>query len=216
MAFLKFIDKKGADSFVSGTMQFGQVKKYLDIEQKKCIGRYDEFENKFYTTNYQTPQGIPVKLIITPNRENKDYALCLYHLDDKHSTDRIEDMLEFGDYIVKIEDEIEFDRRIKIGAADNKYMLYDRDIVYYRDKSIEDEMMVMELVAEGFEYMSFVKREEIFLYQNEYRYLITNESANNKNIRFSIGNLEDIATVMSKSEFFIFLKEIKSGCGKMS
>ena len=197
MAFLKFIDKKGADSFVSGTMQFGQVKKYLDIEKNKGIGRYDDF--RLCQLN-QTPQ----------------HALCLYHLDDKHSTDRIEDMLEFGDYIVKIEDEIEFDRRIKIGAADNKYMLYDRDIVYYRDKSIEDEMMVMELVAEGFEYMSFVKREEIFLYQNEYRYLITNESANNKNIRFSIGNLEDIATVMSKSEFFIFLKEIKSGCGKMS
>lgn len=201
MAFLKFIDKKGADSFMSGTVQFGRVKKYLETEQKKCVGRYDEFENKFYTTKYQTPQGISVKLVITPNRANVDYALCLYHLDDKHNTDRITEMFEFGDYVVKIENEQEFDRRIKSGAGKDKYILYNRDIVYYRDESIEDEKRVMDLMTEGLDYTSFAKREEIFSYQNEYRYLIVDESVNEKNIRFDIGNLKDIATMMSKSEF---------------
>lgn len=201
MSFLKFIDKAGADSFVSGTMQFGRLKKYLETEQNKCVGRYDEFENKFCTTKYQTPQGIPVKLIITPNRENVNYALCLYHLDDKRSTDRITEMFEFGDYIVKIENEREFDRRIKSGATKNKYILYDRDIVYYRDKSIEDEKRVIDLMTKGFDYTSFAKREEIFSYQNEYRYLIADESANGDNIRFNIGSLKDIANIISKSEF---------------
>lgn len=201
MAFLKFIDKKGADSFMSGTVQFGRVKEYLDIEQKKCAGRYDEFENKFYTTKYQTPQDIPVKLIITPNRGNVNYALCLYHLNGKRSTDRITEMFEFGDYVVKIENELEFDRRIKKGAEKNKYILYNRDIVYYQDKSIEDEMRVMDLMTEGLDCISFAKRKEIFSYQNEYRYLIVDESVNRKNIRFEIGCLKDIATIVSKSEF---------------
>lgn len=39
MAFLKFIDKKGADSFISGIVQFGRLKEYLYIEKKKCVGK---------------------------------------------------------------------------------------------------------------------------------------------------------------------------------
>ena len=57
MAFLKFIDKKGADSFISGIVQFGRLKEYLYIEKKKCVGKNDEMEGKYYTTKYQTPQG---------------------------------------------------------------------------------------------------------------------------------------------------------------
>ena len=37
----------------------------------------------------------------------------LYHLNNKYSTSRIEEMFEFGEYVVKIEDELEFDKRIK-------------------------------------------------------------------------------------------------------
>ena len=44
MAFLKFIDKKGADSFISGIVQFGRLKEYLYIEKKKCVGKNDEME----------------------------------------------------------------------------------------------------------------------------------------------------------------------------
>ena len=50
MAFLKFIDKKGADSFISGIVQFGRLKEYLYIEKKKCVGKNDEMEGKYYTT----------------------------------------------------------------------------------------------------------------------------------------------------------------------
>lgn len=38
-------------------------------------------------------------------------------------------------------------------------------------------------------------------YQNEYRYLIVDELEERKNIRFEIGDLKDLATIMSKSEF---------------
>ena len=57
MAFLKFIDKKGADSFISGIVQFGTAKEYLYIEKKKMCWKNDEMEGKYYTTKYQTPQG---------------------------------------------------------------------------------------------------------------------------------------------------------------
>ncbi len=60
MAFLKFIDKEGANSFMSGTVQFRQIKKYLEAEQNKCVGKYDEFESIFHTTKYETSQGIPI------------------------------------------------------------------------------------------------------------------------------------------------------------
>lgn len=46
MAFLKFIDKKGADSFISGIVQFGRLKEYLYIEKKKCVGKNDEMEGE--------------------------------------------------------------------------------------------------------------------------------------------------------------------------
>lgn len=201
MAFLKFIDKEGADSFVSGMAHFGRVKEYLEIEQKKCTGRNDEMENKYHTTKYQTPQGIPSQLTIDAGRKNVDYALCLYHLDDKHSADRITEMFEFGDYVVIIEDELEFDRRIKNGARKNKYRLYNQDVLYYQDESVEDEMKVMDLMTKSLDHISFAKRKELFSYQNEYRYLIVNEFVKEKNIRFEIENLKDIATIMSKSQF---------------
>lgn len=201
MAFLKFIDKAGATSFMSGMVQFGRVKEYLKIEQEKCVGRLDEFENKFYTTKYQTSQGIPTKFIITPNRENVNYALCLYHFDDKHNIDRITEMFEFGDYVVRIDDEWEFEKRIKKGAEKNGYTLYNRDIIYYQDESIEDEMRVMDLLAEGLDYMSFAKRKELFSYQNEYRYLIVDEFVNERKLSFKIESLKGIASIMSKAEF---------------
>ena len=201
MAFLKFIDKKGADSFMSGIVQFGRLKEYLDIEQQKCVGKNDEMENKYHTTKYQTPQGIGINFTLNANRQKMDFALCLYHLNDKYSTSRILEMFEFGEYVVKIEDELEFDRRIKNGAKENKYQLYNRDILYYRDESIEDEMEIMDLMTNSLDHLSFIKRKEIFSYQNEYRYLIVDESEERKNIRFEIENLKDLATIMNKSEF---------------
>lgn len=201
MAFLKFIDKRGAESFVSGIAQFGRVKKYWEIEQEQCYGRYDEFENKFYTTKYQAPNGFSIGLSITPNRGNVNYALCLYHLDNKHDVSRITEMFEFGDYVVKIEDEEAFDRRIQRGTEKSRCMLYARDVVYYQDKSIEDEMRIMDLMTESLDYISFIKRKEFFSYQNEYRYLIVDESEKRDKIPIHVGNLEDIATIMSKSEF---------------
>lgn len=188
MAFLKFIDKKGADSFISGIVQFGRLKEYLYIEKKKCVGKNDEMEGKYYTTKYQTPQGKGVNFTIDANKQKRNFALCLYHLNNKYSTSRIED-------------ELEFDKRIKNGAKENKYQLYSRDVLYYRDESIKDEMKIMDLMTNSLDDLSFIKRKEIFSYQNEYRYLIVDELEERKNIRFEIGDLKDLATIMSKSEF---------------
>ena len=80
-----------------------------------------------------------------------------------------------GEYVVKIEDELEFDKRIKNGAKENKYQLYSRDVLYYRDESIKDEMKIMDLMTNSLDDLSFIKRKEIFSYQNEYRYLIVDE-----------------------------------------
>ena len=185
MAFLKFIDKKGADSFISGIVQFGRLKEYLYIEKKKCVGKNDEMEGKYYTTKYQTPQGKGVNFTIDANKQKRNFALCLYHLNNKYSTSRLEEMFEFG----------------KNGAKENKYQLYSRDVLYYRDESIKDEMKIMDLMTNSLDDLSFIKRKEIFSYQNEYRYLIVDELEERKNIRFEIGDLKDLATIMSKSEF---------------
>ena len=61
-----------------------------------------------------------------------NYALCLYHLDNKRSTDRIT---------------------------------------------------------------------EIFSYQNQYRFVVVDETENKETIRFDIGCLKDITTIMSQNEF---------------
>ena len=86
-------------------------------------------------------------------------------------------------------------------AKENKYQLYSRDVLYYRDESIKDEMKIMDLMTNSLDDLSFIKRKEIFSYQNEYRYLIVDELEERKNIRFEIGDLKDLATIMSKSEF---------------
>jgi len=70
----------------------------------------------------------------------------------------------------------------------------------YRDKK-QDEMKNMDLMTNSLDDLSFIKRKEIFSYQNEYRYLIVDELEERKNIRFEIGDLKDLATIMSKSEF---------------
>ena len=194
-------NEKGADSFISGIVQFGRLKEYLYIEKKKCVGKNDEMEGKYYTTKYQTPQGKGVNFTIDANKQKRNFALCLYHLNNKYSTSRIEEMFEFGEYVVKTEDELEFDKRIKNGAKENKYQLYSRDVLYYRDESIKDEMKIMDLMTNSLDDLSFIKRKEIFSYQNEYRYLIVDELEERKNIRFEIGDLKDLATIMSKSEF---------------
>lgn len=92
-------------------------------------------------------------------------------------------------------------KRIKNGAKENKYQIYSRDVLYYRDESIKDEMKIMDLMTNSLDDLSFIKRKEIFSYQNEYRYLIVDELEERKNIRFEIGDLKDLATIMSKSEF---------------
>ena len=127
----------------------------------------DEMEGKYYTTKYQTPQGKGVNFTIDANKQKRNFALCLYHLNNKYSTSRIEEMFEFGEYVVKIEDELEFDKRIKNGAKENKYQLYSRDVLYYRDESIKDEMKIMDLMTNSLDDLSFIKRKEIFSYQNE-------------------------------------------------
>ena len=43
--------------------------------------------------------------------------------------------------------------------------------------------------------------EEIFSYQNEYRFVVVDETENKETIRFDIGCLKDITTIMSKNEF---------------
>ena len=102
-------------------------------------------------------------------------------------------MFEFGEYVVKIEDELEFDKRIKNGAKENKYQLYSRDVLYYRDESIKDEMKIMDLMTNSLDDLSFINRKEILSYKDELE--------ERKNIRFEIGDLKDLATIMSKSEF---------------
>lgn len=96
MAFLKFIDKKGADSFISGIVQFGRLKEYLYIEKKKCVGKNDEMEGKYYTTKYQTPQGKGVNFTIDANKQKRNFALCLYHLNNKYSKEIVSVVLLSG------------------------------------------------------------------------------------------------------------------------
>lgn len=86
-------------------------------------------------------------------------------------------------------------------TGDLKFTYNSRDVLYYRDESIKDEMKIMDLMTNSLDDLSFIKRKEIFSYQNEYRYLIVDELEERKNIRFEIGDLKDLATIMSKSEF---------------
>ena len=58
-------------------------------------------------------------------------------------------------------------------------------------------MKIMDLMTNSLDDLSFIKRKEIFSYQNEYRYLIVDELEERKNIRFEIGDLKDLATINS-------------------
>ena len=58
---------------------------------------------------------------------------------------------------------------------------------------------MMKRLSEGLEQFSFLKR-KLFHYQQEFRFLVFRENASQDDIWLKIGNIEDIAEVMSPEE----------------
>lgn len=198
MPFLKFIDKNGADNFLKGKIRLGQVKSYRNIENNTIAGKEDPEEGNFFTKKYTSPAGNAINFRLGSDIDAA-YALCLYHEDDKVDINGLKRMAKFGDYVVIVNDEQEFIRRLDIGAAKKNYSFVRRDVFYYNE-SIEAEIEVMKLLSLGKEYFSFLKREEYFSFQKEYRYLILDNDTSNDNKWIVIENLTDIAEIKTASD----------------
>lgn len=199
MAFIKFIDKEAVNKFLSGKMRFGSVTGYRDIENNFVIEREDTEEGRYFTQKYVTPYGMSVNFRLESNLDNQ-YALCLYHLTDKVDLESLKKMKKFGEYAIIIKNEQEFLRRLDNGASREQYVSLKRDVLYYNE-SIEDEMAVMQLLSSGLENLCFVKRENPFSYQYEYRYLLINKFLIDKPfLEYSIGDISDISDIRFASE----------------
>lgn len=197
MAFLKFLtDKEVVEKFINGKIRFGRVMNYRKNENNVIIGKQDEKEGDFFTTKYELLNHIPIKLTISFEREH-DYALCLYRMRDVMDKESIERMKTFGKYIVYIEDEGIFSKRLYENVEKERLLIKGNDVFYYYDLSIEDEMKVMELVSQDAINESFLKRREFFAYQYEYRFVIVDNKSEGEYIECSVGDISDIAKVIS-------------------
>ena len=204
MAFLKFIDKVGANNFLSGNIWLKSVKEYRTKENARVVGKQDFEEGRFFTKKYTTPNGIPINVRFESD-ENIGHALCLYHMSHEIDEKGLKRMIKFGNYVVIIKDEQEFIRRLDIAVRKMKYLFLRRDVIYYSE-SIEDEKKVMRLLALDKKYFSFIKREADFSFEKEYRYLIIDATkSENKWLKIKIGDLSDIAEIQLSN---IFLKNI--------
>ena len=182
MAFLKFLtDKEVVEKFINGKIRFGRVMNYKKNENNVIIGKQDEKEGDFFTTKYELLNHIPIKFTISFEREH-DYALCLYRMRDVMDKESIERMKTFGKYIVYIEDEGIFSKRLYENVEKEKLLIKGNDVFYYYDLSIEDEMKVMELVSQDAINESF---------------LIVYNKSEGEYIECSVGDISDIAKVIS-------------------
>lgn len=200
MAFLKFIDEIGAKSFFNGNLYFGRVKEYRNQENAAVDGKQDFEEGRFFTKKYTTPNGTPINVRFEPD-EDIGHALCLYHLRNELDIIGLNRMTEFGNYVVIIEDEQEFIRRLDTAVQATMYTFLRNDVFYYSE-SIEDEIEAMKLLSSGKEYFAFLKRKADFAYQKEYRYLIIDAAKSEaKKIEINLGSLSDIADIQVADEF---------------
>ena len=94
--------------------------------------------------------------------------------------------------------EEDFTERIRKRADIDKYEFACQNAFYYSGEDATD-INIMKRLSKGLEQFSFLKR-KLFDYQQEFRFLVFRENASQDDIWLKIGNIEDIAEVMSPEE----------------
>ena len=193
MSFYKFLDENAIESFLSGNMLFRCIEYYRGMEEDE-IGRSDKYDGKIKLNCYETPYGSPMGLVFMADRK-EDHVMCVSRNLASQNLDR---MSKFGNKVIVIENEVDFTERIRKKAGIDKYEFACRDAFYYSEEN-EIDINMMKRLSEGLEQFSFFKR-TLFDYQQEFRFLVFRENASQDNIWLKIGNIEDIAEVMSPEE----------------
>ena len=193
MAFYKFLDENAIESFLSGNMLFKCIEYYRGLEEDE-IGRSDKHDGELASKAWETPYGNPIEVILTPNRK-EDHVMCVSRNLAKQNLDR---MSKFGNKVIVIEDEEAFTERIRKRADIDKYEFACQNAFYYSGEEATD-ISIMKRLSKGLEQFSFLKR-KLFHYQQEFRFLVFRENASQDDIWLKIGNIEDIAEVMSPEE----------------
>ena len=193
MSFYKFLDETAIESFLSGNMLFKCIEYYRGLEEDE-IGRSDKYDGKIKLNCYETPYGSPMGLVFMADRK-EDHVMCVSRNLASQNLDR---MSKFGNKVIVIEDEEDFTERIRKRADIDKYEFACQNAFYYSGEDATD-INIMKRLSKGLEQFSFLKR-KLFDYQQEFRFLVFRENASQVDIWLKIGNIEDIAEVMSPEE----------------
>lgn len=193
MSFYKFLDETAIESFLSGNMLFKCIEYYRGLEEDE-IGRSDKYDGKIKLNCYETPYGSPMGLVFMADRK-EDHVMCVSRNLASQNLDR---MSKFGNKVIVIEDEEDFTERIRKRADIDKYEFACQNAFYYSGEDATD-INIMKRLSKGLEQFSFLKR-KLFDYQQEFRFLVFRENASQDDIWLKIGNIEDIAEVMSPEE----------------
>lgn len=196
LAFYKFIKKEHAGSFCSGSMFFKNLEYYRTLEEKERTGRADANDGLLVSNSCYTPYGTLIEFKLKTNRKC-DLIMCVSRNIRKNN---IEKMRAFGDTVVIIEDEDAFIEKIKNAAKQAGYQTVFKDVYYYKD-GLEQENM--ERITNGLVNFSFFKQENLFGYQQEFRFLIHRNDTEEENLKkLDIGDISTITEIVPVETLF--------------
>lgn len=119
---------------------------------------------------------------ILPNKE-------VFTFDDVQK----EKMKSFGDTALLITDSNEFINRVKKAAENQGYFVKNNEVHYY-DES-EDNGNLIFSIFKDMKNIAFWKR-KYYEYQQEYRFVFTNDEKVQDHIELNIGDISDISTIL--------------------
>lgn len=196
MAFYKYLgQKEHVESFIKGNMLFSNIKKFRELEDTND-GRADEHDG-MYSVNGCREEIDTIRINFLSNNSDGQ-IMCV-------SKDLPENDLwankKLGEWIIKIEDEAEFIKRMKDAAKKEELEIMHKP-VEYRSKwdGIDDSQDIFEKMSiYGPDYLFFMKRDEPkYTTQKEYRFLLKNAPKGKEFHWLRLGDINNLCEVISK------------------
>lgn len=196
MAFYKYLgQKEHVESFIKGNMLFSNIQKFRELEDTND-GRADKHDG-MYSVNGCREETETIRINFLSNNSDSQIMCVAKDL----SENDLWANADLGKWIIKIEDEAEFIKRLKEAAKKDGFKIMHKP-VEYRSKweSIDDSQDIFEKMSiYGPDYLSFVKRDEPkYKTQKEYRFLLKNAPKGKENYWLRLDNISDLCEILAK------------------
>jgi len=192
----------------NGTIYMNKLQYYRDYEKRTgetVVGDMNEGRipiHNAYLVNPETNETIKIQDTSVECDIHDCFAYCMFFI-NPHNGDfaftekQKEKFSSFGDTALLITNQYEFIKRIDNRIKEMGLSLYQQSINYYNPN--EDSANLWLSLMKGMYNIAFWKNRD-YAYQQEYRFLVKNDTIKDDHIIVDIGNIEDISTVIKTSQ----------------